>query len=77
MYNLIVYSDKYSKTSGSLWQFYNDILAVNSNVNIVNFNEANATDSFNYKTKITGQTDNDGEIDNAEKMVLLKYLSNF
>ena len=24
MYNLIEYSDNYSKTSGSLWQYYND-----------------------------------------------------
>ena len=24
MYNLIKYSDNYSKTSGSLWQFYRD-----------------------------------------------------
>ena len=37
----------------------------------------NATDSFNSKAKITGQTDDDGEIDNFEIMVLLKYLSNF
>ena len=69
MYNLIEYSDNYSKTSGSWWQYYKDIPAVNNNGNIVNFNKANATDSFNYKPKITGQTDNDGEIDNAEIMV--------
>ena len=25
MYNLIEYSDNYSKTSGSLWQYYKDI----------------------------------------------------
>ena len=36
-----------------------------------------ATDSFNYKAKFTGQTDNNGWIDNAEIMVPLKYLSNF
>ena len=24
MYNLIEYSDNYSKTSGSLWQYYRD-----------------------------------------------------
>ena len=29
------------------------------------------------KQKITGQTDNDGEINNVEIMVPLKYLSNF
>ena len=32
MYNLIEYSDNYSKTSGSLWQYYRDetFLDVNS-----------------------------------------------
>ena len=49
MYNLIEYSDDYSETSGSLWQYYKDILAVNNNGNIVNFDEANVTDSFNHK----------------------------
>ena len=38
MYNLIEYSDNYSKTSASLWQYCEDILAVNNNDNIVNFN---------------------------------------
>ena len=51
--------------------------AVNNNCNIVEFNGANATDSFNFKAKITGQTDDDGEINNVEIMVPLKYLSNF
>ena len=77
MYNLIEYSDNYSKTSGSLWQYCKEILAVNSAGIIVDFNGANATDSFNFKTKITGQTDNNGRIDNVEVMVQLKYLSNF
>ena len=77
MYNLIEYSDNYSKTSGSLWQYCKEIPAVNNDGNIVDFNGANATDSFNFKTKITGQTDNNGRIDNVEIMVPLKYLSNF
>ena len=68
MYNLIEYSDKYSKTSGSLWQYYKDIPAANNNGDIVNVNEANATDSFNFKTKITGQTNDDGEINGVEIM---------
>ena len=76
MYNLIEYSDNYSKTSGSLWQYCKDIPAVNNAGNIVDFNGANATDSFNFKTKITGQTNDDGII-NVEIMVPLKYLSNF
>ena len=36
----------------------------------------NATDSFNFKAKITGQTGNNGT-KNVEIMVPLKYLSNF
>ena len=75
MYNLIEYSDNYSKTSGSLWQYCKEIPAVNAG-DIVDFNGANATDSFNFKTKITGQTNDDGII-NIEIMVPLKYLSNF
>ena len=78
MYNLTEYSDNYSKTSGSLWQYYKDIPAVNNNNNgIVDFNEANTTDSFNHKSKITGQTNDDGETDNVEIMVPLNHLSNF
>ena len=83
MYNLIQYSDNYAKTSGSLWQYCNDIPAVNNVGNIVDFNVANATESFNFKTKITVQTaaDNDngniaGKVD-VEVMAPLKYLSNF
>ena len=77
MYNLIEYSNNYSKTSGSLLQYCKDVPAANDNGNIANFNEANATDSFNSKVKITDQTNNDGEIDNVEIMLPLKYLSNY
>ena len=77
MYNLIEYSGNYSKVSGSLWQYCKDIAAVSNDGNIVDINGANATDSFSFKTKITGQTDNNGKIDNVEIMVSLKYLSNF
>ena len=76
MYNLIEYGNNYSKTSVSLWQYCKEIPAVNNVADIADFNGANATDSFNFKTKITGQTNNDGRID-VEIMVPLKYLSNF
>ena len=76
MYNLIEYGDNYSKTSGSLWQYCKEIPAINNAGVIVVFNGANATDLFNFKTKITGQTNNNGRI-NVEIMVPLKYLSNF
>ena len=77
MYNLKEYSDNYSKTFGSLRQFCKDIPAVNDNDAIVNFNRGNDTDSFNFKAKTAGQTNNDGEINEVEIMVPLKYLSNF
>ena len=76
MYNLIEYSDNYLKTSGSLWQYCTEIPAVDDNCNIVDFGRTDATDSFNFKTKITGQTNDDGEIDDVEILVPLKYLSN-
>ena len=62
MYKLIEYSDNYSKTCGSLWQYCKEIPTLNNDGNIADFNGANATDSFNFKTKITGQTDNNGRI---------------
>ena len=54
-----------------------DIPAANNNGDIVDFNGANATDSFNFKAKITGQTGDDGKVNNVEIMVSLKHLSNF
>ena len=62
MYNLIWYNDNYSKTSGSLWQYCKDIPAVSENGNISEFNMADATVSFNFKSKTTGQTENNGRI---------------
>ena len=83
IYNLIEYSDNYWKTYGSLWQYCKEIPVVNDAGDVADFNGANATDSFNFKTKITGQTDannNNGNIAgrvDVEIMVPLKYLSNF
>ena len=76
MYNLIEYRDSNSKTSGRLWQYFLDILAVNNNGNIADFNGANSTDSFNFKIKITGQINDNGIIIN-EIMIPLKYFSSF
>ena len=77
MYNLIEYSDNYSKTTGSLWQHCKDIPARSNNNNaIIIFTDNNLTDSFNFKVKFTGQTGNNGTKD-VEIMVPLKYLSNF
>ena len=82
-YNLIEYSDNHSKTSGSLRKYCKEIPAVDEDGDIINFNGTNETDSFNFKTKITGKTaanNNDGNIAervDVEIMVPLKYLSNF
>ena len=78
MYNLMEYSDNYSKPSGSLWKYCKDIPAVDDDGAIVDFNGANATDSFNFKAKTTGdETNDEGNIGNVEIIVPLKYLSNF
>ena len=75
MYNVIEYSDNYSKRSGSLRQCCQNILTVNNNGDIVEFNRTNATDSFNFKAKITGKNRDVGT-KAAELMVQLKYFSN-
>ena len=76
MCNLIEHSDNHAKTTGSLWQYCKDIPALNANDEIIAFNINNTTDSFNFKVKITGQTEDNGTKD-VEIMVPLKYLSNF
>ena len=48
MYNLIESSNNYSKTSGSLWQYCNEIQAIDNDADIVDFNGANTTDLFKY-----------------------------
>ena len=75
-YNLIEYSDNYSKTCGSLWQYSKDTPAVNNNNAIVDFTDNNLTDSFNFKVKITGKTGDD-RTKNVKIMVPLKYIRNF
>ena len=49
-YNLIEYSDNYSKTSGNLWQYCKEIPAVNNVSNIIDFTNTNTADSFKFKT---------------------------
>ena len=68
MYNLIEYSDNYSKTFGSLWQYCKVIPVVNNEETIAHLDGTNATDSFNFKTKITGETKDNGII-NVEIIV--------
>ena len=67
MDNLIEYSDNYSKTTGSLWQYYKD----EPNDNLTD------SESFKSKLKITGNTPADGKIEDVEIIVPFNYLSNF
>ena len=75
VYNLIEYSDIYSKTSGSLWQYYRDESALANNNYITDFpvNNNNSI-SFKFKQQITGHTENGGT-KNVAIMVPLIYLS--
>ena len=79
MYNLREYSKNYKKTTGSLWNYFRDQPSNPFNTD---------SESFKYKTSITGNTYNvgDGEDDyDAEKVgkneteivISLKYLSIF
>ena len=82
MYNLLKYSDNYSMTSGSLWNYYRDGInddenENDANKNMVNHNKTTTSKSFKNKTKITGSTANNGNRLNAEIVVSLKYISNF
>ena len=62
MYNLIEYSDNYSDTLGSLWNFKRDEIINNANVT----NDDNAP-SFKYKTNLIGNTVAEGR--NKKKKV--------
>ena len=61
MHNLTQYSDSYSKTSGTLWQYFRD----DPNDNIV------ASDSLKFKISITGKTPASGNTKDAKIAVPL------
>ena len=58
MYNLIEFSKNYRETTGSLQNYYRDELTDNTNNN--NFPNKNVinSESFKYKTNVTGSTYN-------------------
>ena len=70
MYNLIEYSDNYSDTSGSLWDFKRDEIVDNADVT----NDNNAP-SFKYKANLIGNTETNGTKKGVKITVPLKYLS--
>ena len=71
MYTLIEYSDNYSDTSGSLWQFKRDEITNNADVSNDN------TSAFKYKANLIGNTENNGTKNGVKITVPLKYLINF
>ena len=76
-YNLIEYSNNYSDTSGSLWQFERDeVPANNADLTIDN------SQSFKYKATLLGKiadavNNTNSSVKEAKIIVPLKYLSNF
>ena len=64
LYNLIEYSDNYSKTPGVLWQAYRDLPALDDNGATIDFNAANDTGRwFNLNVKSTGKTNGNSRKD--------------
>ena len=71
-YNLIKYSDNYSKTWGRLWQYCRDEAVLGNDYgDIVDF----PCNSRSFR--LTGKTPNGGNTKNVEIVVPLRYLSNF
>ena len=71
MYNLIEYSDNYSDTSGSLWQFKRDEIEGDVDLTVDNNLIPNNSSSFKYKSSLI--TNRNG----VKIAVPLKYFSNF
>ena len=77
MYKLIEYSDNYSDTSRSLWQFKRDKVPAN-NTDLTDTN----SDSFKHKAALVEKTaiavnNTNSSVKNTKIVVPLKYLSNF
>ena len=79
IYNLLKYSKKNKQTAGSLWNYYRDEPSNPLSIN---------SESFKYKTSITGNTYNVGDDEDnydankfakneTEIVIRLKYLNNF
>ena len=80
MYNLIEYSDNYSDSSGSLYQFKRDESPMNESRNPLSV-ALNNSIYFKYKASLLGKaTDDDGDdrsLKNAKIIVPLKSSSDF
>ena len=78
VYNSVVYSDNYSRTSGSLWQFKRDETNINLAGIPANVSRDNST-SFKYKQNILKKevTIIDEVFKNLKIAVPPKHFSNF
>ena len=85
MYNLLEYSKNYRKTAGSFWNYYRDE-PNNPPTDNYNADPITNSESFKYKSSITGKTSNANQgteqgntktKKNLEIVVPLKHLSNF
>ena len=78
MYNLLEYSEKYSITSASLWNYCRDEINDSANENNeannyrINNNKTGTSKSFECKTKIMGRTPDYNNILDTEVVFSLK-----
>ena len=67
MYNLIEYSDNYSDTSGSLWQFKRDEVPANN----ADLTDLTNSQSFKYKAVLVGKTANENDRKSSLKFLIV------
>ena len=83
MFNLLKYSNNYSMTSGSLWNYYKVEVIDDANENseagnyMINNKKATTSKHFEYKLKIIGSTLAGNNTLGTEVVIPLKYLSKF
>ena len=75
MYNLLEYSKKYSKTTGSFWNYYRDEPNSGANNNI-NYSIKDSK-SFDYKTSITGKLEGNNKEKEVENCCAIKASKQF
>ena len=75
MYILIEYSKNYSKTTGSLWNYYRDESKSRAKAHINCF--IKDSKSFDYKTRITERLEGNDTEKEVAIVVPLKQINNF
>ena len=82
MYDLLAYTEIYSMTTDSLWNYYRDEVnddATKKNADIyrINSKKTSTSKSFQYKAKMIGKTPIINKTLHAKIVAPSKYLSNF